>query len=140
MKSTSLTAIRLRGFTLVELVVVVLILGILAAVAAPKLFDTTGSARENSTRQSLGVIRNAIEMHRATKGIFPGDLGTMEDFRSDLQEFLQGQFPVPQVGNTNNEVRMQQTGAALTASGTEGWAFDSITGQFIVNHSAGQNW
>src|SRR4051812_3189259 len=50
------------AFSLVELVVVVLILGIIAAVAALRMFDTAGDARKNSTKSSLVVLRDAIEL------------------------------------------------------------------------------
>lgn len=128
-----------NGFTLVELVVVVLILAILAAVAAPRLFDTTGDARNASTRQSLSVIRNAIEMHRARLGVLPGDLGTEEDLKADLAPFLQGAFPEA-TGNNNAAVRIQNNGSILSASGNQGWAYDMTTGQFIVNHADGSDW
>ena len=55
---------RKKGFSLVELVVVVLILGIIAAIAAPKMFNTANDARTNATKQSLVVVRDAIELYR----------------------------------------------------------------------------
>ena len=62
-----------KGFTLVELVVVVMILGILAAVAAPKLLGTSGTATDNGLRQTLSVVRDAIERYAAENGgDFPG--------------------------------------------------------------------
>ena len=50
---------------MIELVVVVLVMGILAAVAAPKMFDTATNAKVNATRQSLVVVRDAIELYKA---------------------------------------------------------------------------
>lgn len=130
-----------KGFSLVELVVVVLVMGIIAAVAGPKMFDTAGDARSNGTKQSLVVIRDAIQLHLAQNGDYPGDAGTQADFKDDLGPFLRGAFPKAEVGsNKNDNVRVETSGTALTASGTEGWAYDNSTGEFVINDGTYITW
>lgn len=129
-----------RGFSLVELAIVVLIVGILSAVAAPAVFGVADDARDNATRHSLAEIRKAIELYRAQHNALPGELGTMRDFATDVMTLLSGPFPEASIGNTGRTVRISTSGAPLAPSGTESWAYDNVTGEFIVNHSAGAGW
>lgn len=125
-----------RGFTLVELVVVILVLGIISAVAAPKLFKNYDEARDNTAKQSLAVIRDAIELYRANNdGAYPGsDEAT---FKTALKDYIKGSFPSCTAGNKNANVRVVTSGTtALSASGTEGWAYNNQTGEFIINHAS----
>ena len=131
-----------KGFTLVELVVVVLVLGIIAAVAAPKLFNTTANARDNTTVQSLAVMRDAIELHLAQNGAYPGDGGTQADFQADLAPFLKGPFPRSQLtlAAKDGTVAVETDGGGLGAvSGAQDWRYDNQDGSLGINLSGYEN-
>ena len=53
------------GFTLVELVIVIVVLGILSAVAIPKFFDVSGDAKNAACKGALGGMRSAIATYYA---------------------------------------------------------------------------
>ena len=61
-----------RGFTLVELMIVVAIIGILAAVAIPKFAQMLEKSREGATKGNLGAIRSAVSNYYADQqGWYP---------------------------------------------------------------------
>jgi general secretion pathway protein G len=66
-----------QGFTLLELLVVMTIIGILAAVAIPALRDSPQRAREAALKEDLFTMRSTIDQFHGDKGYYPPDLATL---------------------------------------------------------------
>lgn len=60
------------GFTLIELVIIIVVLGILSAVAIPKYQNITSEAREASCRAALGGLRSGITIYYANQAVTTG--------------------------------------------------------------------
>lgn len=63
-----------KGFTLVELMIVVSIVGILATIAAPSYQSSLIRAKETVLRQDLFTLRELLDHHRADQGKYPPSL------------------------------------------------------------------
>lgn len=70
-----------RGFTVAELLVVLLIIGLLAAIAVPNVNGALLRAREAALRENLSVMRRALDDHFADKGTYPAALNVLVDER-----------------------------------------------------------
>ncbi|NMA65732.1 MAG: prepilin-type N-terminal cleavage/methylation domain-containing protein [Clostridiaceae bacterium] len=68
-----------KGFTLVELMVVVVIIGILALIAVPVYNNLTGQARQTACDANIKIITDAATLYEAQIGSFPTDISKLTD-------------------------------------------------------------
>ncbi|MEQ1563201.1 MAG: prepilin-type N-terminal cleavage/methylation domain-containing protein [Nitrospiraceae bacterium] len=66
-----------NGFTMIELMIVVSIVGILATLAAPSYQASVVKAREAALRQDLSTLRDVLDQHKADQGKYPPSLSVL---------------------------------------------------------------
>ena len=115
-----------EGFTLIELVIVIVILGILAAVAIPKYEDMQEQARTATLKGQLGSIRSAVAIQYGRNAL--AGSATFPVLNGSI--FADGNVPKEPVMNSN---------AVKITAGVDnagGWQYNSTTGLVKANLSA----
>ena len=118
------------GFTLIELMIVVAIIGLLAAIAIPKFGDMILRSKESSAKGALGTLRSAIDIYYvANEGRFPNDTAVLTT-GGFIQFLPKVSIPtVPQYSNPGHpESNLVQFYAApnqfgAAGEGTRMWAY-----------------
>lgn len=132
-----------KGFTLIELVIIIVVLGILSAIAIPKYQDMSSQAKEASARSSLSAIRSGITIYYANQAVTTGtaawptlvQLGTVGTVMAQA-------IPRNPYQSTSNAPDSIVTGVTKgTTVGTRGgWAYLASTGEVWPNTNvAGEN-
>jgi general secretion pathway protein G len=62
---------REKGFSLIELLIVMVILGLLASLVGPRMFGQLGSAKQNTARTQVEMILTALDAYRLDMGRYP---------------------------------------------------------------------
>lgn len=125
-----------KGFTLIELVMVIVILGIIVVMVLPRFIDLTTRAKEAATQGSLGSIRAAVAIAYASRAAY--DITPHIPPSIEASMFQDSKIPYAEVGTTKSNSITYVT-AAPTGVGS-GWAYDSDNGRVWVNHSAYTTW
>jgi type II secretion system protein G len=60
-----------KGLTLIELLIVVIILGALAAIAIPRITTSSTTAKKNACTTNVDTLNTAMEMYKMDKGTYP---------------------------------------------------------------------
>jgi general secretion pathway protein G len=100
--------VRVRGFTLIELMVVMVLIALLLTIAVPRYFGTIDTGKASVQRQNLSAIRDAIDKYYGDVGKYPETLQDLVD-----KKYLRS-IPVDPITNLPNWVTVPPTDPNLT--------------------------
>jgi prepilin-type N-terminal cleavage/methylation domain-containing protein len=133
------------AFSLVELMIVVAILGILAAIVIPEFQDHSLKAKESAIKDNLRLLRQAIERYADRYGIAPGYLNnnpseTPSAIRFHVQVIQSGEYLSDMPENPFNgriNLFIVQSNEAFPPVGVSqtdyGWIYQPSTRKIIIN-------
>ena len=88
-----------KGFTLVELAVVIIIIGILAAFAVPRFLDSVERSKAGEAFNYLAAVRSAQERYQIRQGTYADDIAKLDIQMTDPKYFSVG---TPAAGSTSS--------------------------------------
>ena len=137
---------RLRsqsGFTLIELVIIIVVLGILAAVAIPKYQDITVEAKAAACKGALGSLRSGVSIYYASQIVKRGTATwpPIDSLRRVGTVILQSLPANPyQVSTQAPDSVVTGVTKGVVVGTRGGWAYNPTTGEVWANTStAGEN-
>jgi len=138
------SAMKRRGFSLLELVIVVVIMGIVAAVAIPRISRGTAGASDAALAANLSVLRSAINLY---EGEHPGLHPTAANIEDQLTKFtdifgavsatktathIYGPY-IRRIPSLSVGAAKGNTVIAATSGAGVGWKYYPLTGEIQAN-------
>jgi prepilin-type N-terminal cleavage/methylation domain-containing protein len=142
---------RRAGFSLIELVIVAVIIGIVAAIAIPRIGTSSAAANEAAFKSNLSLLREAIDRYAADHtGAFPtcdalgGNKTTimlqLTQYTDDAGNYSASKSSTHQFGPYLREIpaltvggRKGQAKISTSDGSTVGWVYSPVTGSLTGN-------
>jgi type II secretion system protein G len=128
---------RLNGFTLVELLIVIIVIAILAAIAIPKFINSGERSKEAALHADLKLVRNAVQLFSNDTGAYPTTLSALTastapasglNSAGSAQAITAGNYKGPYLTTLNNDDVSGSPLTYSTAAGSVGAVTSSASG------------
>ena len=150
MSSSSEKVCRTRAFSLIELVIVVVIIGVISAIAIPRMTRAANNAGAAALKANLSVLRSAIELYRAEhEGALPTVANIAEQLtmytkiggtdHNEVSDAVAGRIYGPYVRNIPPLPVGDKKGKTKVDDGVGanvGWVYNATTGAIIAGTNA----
>ncbi len=124
-----------KGFTLIELMITIAVMGVLAAVAVPKFGEMIEKSNLGATQGNLGAIRSAVTIYYSDRAVLPESLDVNnEKFYAVMQIIPPVKATHPR--NTPPAGRNVTTGGESPSGPGFGWYYNTNTGKVWINSTA----
>ncbi len=130
------------GFTLIEVLIVVVILAVLAATVIPQFTDSTTDAKKSSVMLNLHTLRSQIQLYRAQhEGNIPSATLNELTIATDVDGTAGGSFgpyitkiPVNSFTNSSSVKSLTADPVDTDFNDTDGWLYNTNTGEIWINY------
>ena len=134
---------KTEGFTLIELMIVVAIIGILAAIAIPQFASLVSKSQEGRSKANLGTVRSALSIYYGdTEGWYPANATNANLVALTLGgKYLQSVPNADLPKTTSNTGHASTNAEVTTVDDNGGWQYDnggvtsSTWGKVVINCS-----
>ena len=140
---------RLNGFTLVEVLIVVVIMAVLAATIIPQFSDSSKDAKVSSAKFNLHTLRSQIQLYKSQHdGKVPGDdlaellvttntAGTTDSSDGPLVygPYIQKIPANPFTASSSVAEITNDPAVSSDVTTTDGWLYNKTVGQVWINHA-----
>ena len=131
------------AFTLVEILIVVVLLGILAAIVVPQFRKASNDARESALARDLQTIRSQLQVFKVQhNGPYPTDvtLLTKKTTVGGVESATGAYGPYVEQMPTNPFTETSDVQTATKGAGSQAWYYNSTTGEFAPNDASHTSW